>query len=131
MTQGGMGCAGIGTGAGTGSAISASVLTVGVLGDGMPAGAGLVVVFTLIGDGVSGGVGEASSISSFGLIMDAEVAHCLSPGVARSSWPRASAGLVGDFTGGTALAEPGVFRIGGSSSSMASSWVFHWLAMAR
>ena len=30
---------------------------------GMPAGAGLVVVFTLIGDGVSGGVGEASSIS--------------------------------------------------------------------
>ena len=83
-----------------------------------------MVVFTLIGDGVSGGVGEASSISSFGLIMDAEVAH-------RSSWPRASAGLVGDFTGGTALAEPGVFGIGGSSSSMASSWVFHWLAMVR
>ena len=56
MTQGGMGCAGIGTGAGTGSAISASVLTVGVLGDGMPAGACFVVVFTLIGDGMSGGL---------------------------------------------------------------------------
>ena len=113
LTQGGMGCAGIGTGAaigaasrgaGTGSAVSASVLTVGALGDGVPAGAGFVVVFTLIGDGVSGGVGEASSISSFGLIMDAGVAHFLSPGLIflawSVSWPgvsggRASAGLVG------------------------------------
>ena len=78
--------------------------------------ADFALVFTLIGDVVSGGVGEAS-ISSFGLIRDAGAAHVffLSPGLACATWlgasvGGASAGLVGDFTGGTT---------GGSVGSMA------------
>ena len=99
--------------------------------------ADFALVFTLIGDVVSGGVGEASSISSFGLIRDAGAAHVffLSPGLACATWlgasvGGASAGLVGDFTGGTTLDEP-VVAGPGQSSTMAPSWVFHWLAIAR
>ena len=75
--------------------------------------ADFALVFTLIDDVVSGGAGEASSSSSFGLIKDAGAAHVffLSPGLACATWLGASvgggsAGFIGDFTGGTTLDEP-------------------------
>ena len=87
--------------------------------------ADFALVFTLIGDVVSGGVGEASSISSFGLIRDAGAAHVffLSPGLACATWLGASVG--GASAGGIQLGLPLACHIQVQFELL--SGVCHWL----